>query len=175
LFSMSTDDLVRRLFAGATGPAARIDVDSLSDGRARKIDPYPAGRRVATQSGKLQFDSAMLAAEGLPSLPDYREEREDDGDLAERWPLRLLTAPGYFQSHTAFSGNRTLRAREGAPVCVLNPVDADVRGVKDGDAVDLMNDLGRVTFVLRVSDEVTPGVALVAGQRPSGDAIAGTI
>ena len=43
--------------------------------------------------------------------PDPDEERQ-----AARWPLRLLTAPGYFQAHTAFSGVGFLREREGQPV-----------------------------------------------------------
>ena len=38
-----------------------------------------------------------------------------------------------------------------------------------------MNDRGSVRFVLRVSDEAPLGVAFVSGQRPSGEAIAGTI
>ena len=47
--------------------------------------------------------------------------------------------------------------------------------MSDGDAVELVNDRGSVRFALRVSDEAPLGVAFVAGQRPSGEAIAGTI
>jgi hypothetical protein len=36
-----------------------------------------------------------------------------------------LTAPGYFQAHTAFSGVGFLREREGKPFCVLHPKDAE--------------------------------------------------
>jgi anaerobic selenocysteine-containing dehydrogenase len=69
----------------------------------------------------------------------------------------------------------TLRRREGAPVCVLHPEDAAARGLSDGQAVELHNDLGAVTFVLRVSDETPRGVAFVPGQRPAGEAVAGTV
>ncbi len=92
-----------------------------------------------------------------------------------RWPLRLLTGPGYFQSHTAFSGVAALRRKQGPPACVLHPVDAEARGLRDGDAVRLHNDRGAVTLTLRVSDETPPGVAFVPGQRPAGEAIEGTI
>jgi anaerobic selenocysteine-containing dehydrogenase len=74
-----------------------------------------------------------------------------------------------------FSGNPALRRREGAPSCILHPDEAAKRGLTDGDAVDLVNDRGRVRMRLRVSDEVGPGVALVPGQRPAGEAIEGTI
>ena len=92
-----------------------------------------------------------------------------------RWPLRLLTAPGYYQSHTAFSGNRGLRAREGAPVGVVNPADAERRGLRSGDRADLVNDRGRFGVLIEVSDEIAPGVVLVPGQRPTGEAVHGTV
>ena len=68
-----------------------------------------------------------------------------------------------------------LRKREGPPACILHPDEAKTRGLRDGDAVELHNERGAITLVLRVSDEVSPGVAFVPGQRPSGEAIAGTI
>jgi anaerobic selenocysteine-containing dehydrogenase len=107
-------------------------------------------------------------------MPDWREDAEETA-LAGRWPLRLLTAPGYFQSHTAFSGNRALRRREGAPVVILHPSEAARRGLHPGDGVELLNERGRVGMRLRTSDEVAPGVALVPGQRPAGEAVSGTI
>jgi anaerobic selenocysteine-containing dehydrogenase len=61
------------------------------------------GQHFRTPSGKLEFYSEVLAAEGLPAMPDWQPDPEEERQAA-RWPLRLLTAPGYFQSHTAFSG-----------------------------------------------------------------------
>ena len=87
----------------------------------------------------------------------------------------MLTAPGYFQSHTAFTGNRALRRREGAPVVILHPTEAARRGLRAEDGVELFNDLGTVGMRLRVSDEVAPGVVLVPGQRPAGEALSGTV
>jgi anaerobic selenocysteine-containing dehydrogenase len=174
VFGMTGEELVRTAFAGATGPAARIDPDALRTAGPVKVDPYPDGQRFGTPSGKLEFHSDALAARGLPPMPDWREDAEEAA-LAQRWPLRLLTAPGYFQSHTAFSGNRALRRREGAPVVVLHPSDAERRGLQTADRVELFNDRGAVAMLLRVSDEVAPGVALVPGQRPAGEALSGTV
>ncbi|MBS0521558.1 MAG: molybdopterin oxidoreductase family protein, partial [Proteobacteria bacterium] len=106
--------------------------------------------------------------------PDWNEDPIDAAEAA-KWPLRLLTAPGYFQAHTAFSGVDFLRIREGKPCCVLHPRDAEARGLVDGAAVRLFNDRGEIGLTLRVSDEVQPGVVLVPGQRPTGEAVAGTI
>jgi anaerobic selenocysteine-containing dehydrogenase len=170
LFSMTTDELLRRLFANARGPAATIDVARLRDAGPIKLHPYPDGQPFATPSGKLEFYSERLARQGLPPMPDWWPDDDDS-----RWPLRLLTAPGYFQSHTVFSGNAALRRREGVPVCVLHPREAAARALADGDPVELVNDRGRVRLALRVSDEVAPGVALVPGQRPAGETLGGSI
>jgi anaerobic selenocysteine-containing dehydrogenase len=179
IFSMTTDELVKLLFEKATGPAATIDPASLRASGPVKVTPYPDGQIFATPSGKLEFYSAQLAAQGLPPMPDWLEEADggagDARDGSRPWPLQLLTTPGYFQSHTAFSGNRYLRKREGTPICVLHPDDAVERGLRDGDPVDLVNDRGSVGFLLKVSDEILPGVVLVPGQRPSADARHGTV
>ena len=110
----------------------------------------------------------------VPAMPDWVPDPVGEEE-SRRWPLRLLTAPGYYQSHTAFSGIAALRRRQGPPACVLHPDEAAARGLSDGDAVELLNDRGSVRFVLLVSDEAPLGVAYVSGQRPSGEAIAGTI
>ena len=49
------------------------------------------------------------------------------------------------------------------------------RGLRDGPHVRLLNDRGSIGLVLRISDEVQPGVVLVPGQRPDGETVAGTI
>jgi len=173
VFSMGTDELVRLLFDGATGTAAGVDSSTLRTAGPIKLAP-PLQQRFTTPSGKLEFYSDTLARQGLPAMPDWVPDPVGEEE-SRRWPLRLLTAPGYYQSHTAFSGIAALRRRQGPPACVLHPDEAAARGLSDGDAVELLNDRGSVRFVLRVSDEAPLGVAFVSGQRPSGEAIAGTI
>jgi anaerobic selenocysteine-containing dehydrogenase len=107
-------------------------------------------------------------------MPDWQPDPQEEKDAA-RWPLRLLTAPGYFQSHTAYSGVAFLRRREGAPACILHPDEARSRGLADGARVRLFNERGAVGLVLRVSDEVLPGIVLVPGQRPDGETVSGTV
>jgi anaerobic selenocysteine-containing dehydrogenase len=174
IFSMSTDELVAEVFRGAHGTVTTIDPASLRDHRPVKLPLPEGGPQWATPSGRLEFYSAHLEAQGQSGLPDWVPD-PDDEKAAARWPLRLLTAPGYYQSHTAFSGNETLRRRAGAPECVLHPDDAAARGLRDGEDVTLVNDHGEVRLRLRVSDEVSPGIVLVPGQRPAGEAGGTTI
>jgi anaerobic selenocysteine-containing dehydrogenase len=174
VFSMSTDELVATVFRGAQGPVTAIDPGTLREHRAIKLRLPDGGPRWATASGRLEFYSEHLAAQGLAAMPDWIEDAEASKGPA-RWPLRLLTAPGYYQSHTAFSGVTTLRRRAGAPECVLHPADATKRGLHDGEDVTLVNELGEVRMRLRISDEVGPGVVLVPGQRPSAESGGTTI
>jgi anaerobic selenocysteine-containing dehydrogenase len=58
---------------------------------------------------------------------------------------------------------------------VLHPDEAARRGLADGARVRLFNERGAVGLVLRVSDEVLPGVVLVPGQRPDGETLGGTV
>jgi anaerobic selenocysteine-containing dehydrogenase len=174
IFSMDTDGLLRELFRGAASPAAEVDLGALRTGVPIKAAPTPGRQRFGTPSGKLEFYSTGLAERGLPAMPDWAADPLE-AETRARFPLRLLTAPGYFQAHTAYAGVAALRRREGAPECVLHPEDAAARGLRDGQAVELHNDHGTVRLQLRVGDETARGVAFVPGQRPAGEAGGGTI
>jgi anaerobic selenocysteine-containing dehydrogenase len=172
-FSMEPRRLVHELFNGAAGKAARVDPARLPEAGPINMAP-DGGQEFRTPSGKLEFYSETLAQQGAAPMPDWQPDAEDAAQAA-RWPLRLLTAPGYFQAHTAYAGVAFLRRREGAPCCVLHPEDAARRGLVDGQQVRLFNDRGAVGLVLRVADEIQPGVVLVPGQRPDDEAVSGTI
>lgn len=151
-----------------------MDLGTLRGGVPIKAAPRPGRQRFRTPSGKLEFYSASLAERGLPAMPDWVADPLEAGTRT-RFPLRLLTAPGYFQAHTAYAGVAALRKRAGAPECVLHPEDAAARRLEDGQAVELHNDHGTVRLQLRVSDETARGVAFVPGERPAGEAGGGTI
>lgn len=176
VFSMSTDAIIDELFKGSTGAAAAVDRARLKNAEPQKIAPAKsaAGQEFRTPSGKLEFYSETLAKQGVTPVPDWTQDAGDAREAA-KWPLRLLTAPGYFQPHTAYSGVAFLRKREGDPFCVLHPDDAAARGVVDGQRVKLFNDRATVGLVARVRDEIQPGVVLVPGQRPDAEAVSGTV
>jgi len=172
VFRMSEPEILRELFRGAKGVLAATDPDTLREAGPISIATKGA-QEFRTPSGRLEFYSAALAAQGLPPMPDWQPDPAEPE--AGKWPLRLLTGPGYFQSHTAFSGVGFLRGREGAPFCVLHPADAAARNLRDGQQVRLVNDRGAVGLMLRVGDEIQPGVVLVSGQRPDQEAVSGTV
>lgn len=174
IFTLTPREAAEELFKGATGPAAKADPAKLFAGEPHHIAHDWQGQPFKTPSGKLEFYSEQLAKQGLSPVPDWQPDPIEVED-AKKWPLRLLTAPGYFQAHTAFSGVGFLRKREGQPFCILHPEDATKRGLKDGDQVRVFNERGEIGLMLKVVDEVQPGVLLVPGQRPTSEAVSGTI
>ena len=173
VFGMETKAAIGELWRGATGSVAGLDLADVFRGRPINIAPT-GGQQFRTPSSKLEFYSEQLAAAGLAPMPDWQPDPQEERDAA-RWPLRLLTAPGYFQAHTAYSGVGFLRRREGEPYCVLHPDEAATRGLADGARVRLFNERGEIGLVLKVSDEVLPGVVLVPGQRPDQETLGGTV
>ena len=173
LFRMSHQEIVEAMFRGKSGTTAGIDAKTVRDAGPINIAPAEEGQEFRTPSGRLEFYSEQLAAQGL-GLPDWTPDEEDAAEAA-RWPLRLLTVPGYFQAHTAYAGVAFLRKREGAPIAILHPDDARSRDLADGQKIKLFNQRGSIGLVLHVSDEIQQGVILVPGQRPDEEAVSGTI
>lgn len=167
VFSMTPRDILKELFWCA---GLAVDPATLLDGTPVSIAGR-TGQQFRTPSGRLEFYSQALANQGLSPMPDWQAEPA----ASPAYPLRLLTTPGYFQSHTAFSGVAFLREPEGVPSAILHPADATARGLSDGQIVRLQNDRGQVSLRLLVRDEVQQGVVLVPGQRPDEEAVAGTV
>ncbi len=168
IFRMAPGAALAELFRGSS-----LDPDAVRPGTPFRY-ANPDAQEFRTPSGKLEFYSAQLAAQGHAPMPDWQPDPEEERDAA-RWPLRLLTAPGYFQAHTAYAGVEFLRRREGQPCVILHPEEAARRNLADGAHVRLFNERAAVGLVLKISDEVLPGVALVPGQRPDSETLEGTV
>ena len=125
IFSLSPRDAAEEFFKGSTGPASKVDRNELFAGVPLNIKHDWDGQPFKTPSGKLEFYSEQLAKQGAAADAGLGSPiRSTSRRKPTKWPLRLLTAPGYFQAHTAFSGVGFLRKREGKPFCILHPEDA---------------------------------------------------
>ena len=128
------------------------------------FQPYASGR-VPTPSGKIEFYSEALAAEGLDALPGFIPPTESRwGKGAERFPLEFLSrkADNYMNSTFAnLDGHRKMEARTNQRL-EMHPVDAEARGIADGDAVRIWNDRGELRLTALMNVSLPAGV--VAGQ-----------
>ncbi|MFT3851829.1 MAG: molybdopterin-dependent oxidoreductase [Ilumatobacteraceae bacterium] len=148
-----------------------IDLDELRRTGFVRTPHYPAdGRPFAdghfpTISGKVELRSDALAAQGHPVLPTFVAPRESplgDGDLAARYPLRLLT-PKHHQRflNTGYSQLPGHGGRESGPFVELDPGDAAVRGIADGQCVEVRNDRAALRLPARISCRLRPGVVAI--------------
>jgi anaerobic selenocysteine-containing dehydrogenase len=126
--------------------------------------PFTSGL-VATPSGKIEFDSEALIAQGQDGLPAFAppsESRWSDG--AKRFPLEFLSrkADNYMNSTFAnLDGHRKMEARTSQKL-EMHPADSKARGIMDGDRVRVWNDRGEILLTALVDGTVPEGV--VAGR-----------
>ena len=111
----------------------------------------------ATPSGKCEFFSARLAAQGLDGLPDHLPNHELQGSPAH-YPLAMISPPARNFLNSTFVNVQSLRDIEGRPVLEIHPDDALARGIGDGAVVRVFNDRGSYRCHAAVSLRARPGV-----------------
>lgn len=104
--------------------------------------------RPLTSDGKIHLFPAELEAEAPQGLYTYREPQ-----VLQAFPLNLISPA----SPRAISSTLFQLHEKQVPLD-MSPMDAEARGLSEGQLVRIYNDLGEVRTTLRVSDEVRPGV-----------------
>ena len=134
------------------------------DPEARPFQPYIAGT-LPTPTGKIEFYSERLAAQGLDGLPAFIPPTESRwGEGAKRFPLEFLSrkADNYMNSTFAnLDGHRRMEARTSQRL-EMHPTDATARGIREGDAVRVWNDRGTLKLTALLNPSLPAGV--VAGK-----------
>lgn len=128
----------------------------------------PEANPLPTPSGKIEIYSEQLEeiratwelAEGdrINPLPVYEPGVEGwDDPLREKYPLQM---PGYHYKARAHScyGSIDVLKQANPQELWINPVDAQERGIADGDTVHVFNDRGCVEIVAKVTPRIMPGV-----------------
>lgn len=107
-----------------------------------------------TDSGKCLFYDPNRE----PQLPDFIPI-EYSNQEKKQYPLHLLTikTPKYFLNSSHANVDH-IREKEGKPFLEVNPKDAFMRNIADGDELKVFNQRGRVFITARISNKVKPGV-----------------
>jgi len=131
-----------------------------SNPETQPFQPYTSGA-LPTPSGKIEFYSEALAAKGLDPLPGFVPPVESRwGEAAERFPLEFLSrkADNYMNSTFAnLDGHRRMEARTSQRL-EMHLVDAEARGIADGDPVRVWNERGALNLTAMVNGSVPAGV-----------------
>jgi anaerobic selenocysteine-containing dehydrogenase len=110
-----------------------------------------------TPSGKCEFFSARLAAQGLDGLPDHLANHETAGSSKE-FPLAMISPPARNFMNSTFVNVKSLRDIEGEPLLEIHADDASARGISDGTVVRVFNQRGSYRVKAAVSSRARPGV-----------------
>ena len=118
--------------------------------------PYAHGN-FPTPSGKCEFFSARLAAQGQDGLPDYLENYELAGSSVQ-YPLAMISPPARNFLNSSFVNVKSLRDIEGEPILEMHETDALPRGIQSGSVVRVFNLRGSYLCKAIVSPRARPGV-----------------
>ena len=115
-----------------------------------------------TASGKCEFFSERLAAQGLDGLPDYLPNYEPANAQAT-YPLAMISPPARNFLNSSFVNVKSLRDMEGEPLLEIHPDDAATRQVKDGAMVRVFNDRGSYQCKAQISTRAQVGMVVGLG------------
>jgi anaerobic selenocysteine-containing dehydrogenase len=167
-FRDTDDELARQAIGSGHANLAGIEWEKLKANGWQRLAlpetfaPFAKGG-FHTPSGKCEFYSEALKAQGLDPLPFYNPPAElpsSNPALARKYPLSFLSPPVRNFLNSSFANLQRFRDAEGEPSLELHSGDAAARGIGDGDKVRVFNDRGSFTLRARVNDKPRRGVVV---------------
>ncbi len=157
-FLDSEDDMIRTLLNSEHPFMKGITLEQLDREHSVRLNISPEGRAFlpfaqggfGTPSGKCEFH-----AEALDYQPPI-ESRLGAEELRAKFPLEMISAKSHDSMNSTF-GNQSWTHRQ-TSVLFLNRVDAEPRGIANGDRVRMYNGRGSCILVAEVDGEVRSGV-----------------
>ncbi|GGI99291.1 biotin transporter BioY [Saccharopolyspora subtropica] len=122
----------------------------------------PQAHPLGTPSGRIELFSATIDSFGYPDCPGHpawlppRQPRRGPLHLIANQPATRLHGQG-----DVGEVSRSSKVAQREPIRI-HPDDAAVRGIADGDIVRVFNDLGACLAGVRVTENVRPGVVVLA-------------
>lgn len=126
----------------------------------------PEANPLKTPTGKIEIFSVAMAQFNetigdpleSPPIPKYVQEWDSPfGPEAEEYPLQAIGHHYMRRTHSTWDNIDFME--EAFPQRVfMNSIDADARGIKDGDLVRVWNQRGEMQIQVRVSMRIMPGV-----------------
>ena len=153
---VSDEEIVKQLIADLSEEADSEDQKTPTE------EPTDKGEIVfRTPSEKIEIYAEVVERMDhpqIPALPTYMETWESLNDpLAEKYPLQLITPHFKRRAHSQFDNLPWLRELQEQAISI-NSVDAEERGLNDGEMVRVFNIRGEVRIPVRVTERIMPGV-----------------
>lgn len=165
-FAESDEAIAAQAFDARHPRAIGFDWETLKRTGWQKLQmpdaPFADGG-FATPSGKCEFYSDTMLADGFDPLPTYMPPYESVASnpmLAKKYPLAMMSPPARNFLNSTFVNVTSLRATEGEPHLDIHPDDAAGRQIADGDTVRIFNDRGSFQAMARVTDRARRGLVV---------------
>jgi anaerobic selenocysteine-containing dehydrogenase len=165
-FRDSDDQIAAVAFNRNDERAIHFDWESLKRKGWQKLNlpdaPFAEGG-FRTPSGKCEFYSERMLADGFDPLPTYIAPYESVAsapELAAKYPLAMISPPARNFLNSSFVNVQSLRNTEGEPHLDIHPHDAAARGIAQDDMVRIFNDRGSFTAKARLTDKARQGLVV---------------
>jgi anaerobic selenocysteine-containing dehydrogenase len=165
-FAESDDEIAAQAFNAKDARAVHFDWESLKRKGWQKLAmpdaPFAEGG-FPTPSGKCEFYSSSMLADGLDPVPAYiapYESVASNPELAAKYPLAMISPPARNFLNSTFVNVQSLRATEGEPHLDIHPDDAAARGIVHGDMARIFNDRGSFVARARVTPKARRGLVV---------------
>jgi anaerobic dimethyl sulfoxide reductase subunit A len=113
----------------------------------------PSANPLDTPSGKIELASKTYSREtGFPAIPMWQAD-----EASMEYPLRLITPKSRYRIHSQGSNIPWMREKA-AHALEICPQDADLRGIQNGQLVEIYNPQGRICVQALISEDILPGV-----------------
>ncbi|EEQ09301.1 dimethyl sulfoxide reductase chain A protein [Yersinia mollaretii ATCC 43969] len=150
----------------------RIYADSSQYIALKGFRDDPLNNPLKTPSGKIEIYSEALATLGeewqltpgdrITAVAEYCPTFEgvSDVETLKTYPLQMTGF--HVKGHTHSSYYNVAMLREAVPHQFwMNPIDAQARGLQQGEMVEIFNSRGRIRIAVKITERVLPGVISV--------------
>ena len=157
-FRDSVDDLMEQALAGCGEDG--ITLQELEAKNRIRVASLPFANGVfATPSGKVEFYSSALAAQGLEALPTFHPPDESRrGADAHTFPLEFLPRKAENFMNSTFANLPGHQKMESPGLAMMHAADAGARHIRDADWVEIYNARGKIRLRARIDGSVPAGV-----------------
>src|ERR1022692_1527269 len=167
-FRESVDEMIEAALSSGVPQLAGITRERLGREPQARVnlhgdesdEPWlPFANGFATPSGRARLYDADLIAEGMDPVAEFvAPEESRHSPLAKRYPLELLARKADNFLNSTFVNLPSVQKMERQDELEINRLDAESRGIKEGDCVRVFNERGEIVLNARVDGTVSPGV-----------------
>ncbi|GFI61027.1 dimethyl sulfoxide reductase DmsA [Clostridiales bacterium] len=154
-FKSSAEEMMKKVLNSPTEAVRNLPEEkrkTLLEGGAVSM-PFADHCKWKTKIGKIQIINNKLAT----PMPAYEE------CYGGEQPLRLVSVPSEYTLNSIFTQRNDLTEPRGTMRLAVHRIDAEKRGIKNGDRIVCFNDLAEVEFEALVTENIAVGAVAAIG------------